>query len=104
MFKRDNAATASEHAVPEHPASEHDEPTFSEVDRTFGKSVAFGYVGGFLVLGLFFFLVMSWAGGDSTPLGARIAVSIGIGFWIGIMGGVVAVGRWAARHEHEIFH
>jgi hypothetical protein len=73
----------------------------TSLDVGFGKAVAAGYVLGFVALGAFFFAVLSWAT-DTIPFGARVAVAAGIAFWIGVMGGVVMVGRWALRHEDEL--
>lgn len=71
------------------------------LDLSFGKAVAGGYLLGFLVLGSFFFAVLSWTT-DTIPTIARIGVAAGIAFWIGVMGGVVLVGRWAARNEDRL--
>lgn len=98
------------HAHPEHvpfevpgQAYEHDMETFSKLDRGFGTSVFFGYLGGVVVVFAFIFIAMSVAAPD-IPMTARVGAAVGVAFWIGILGGVVAVGLWAQKHETELFH
>jgi hypothetical protein len=79
----------------------HPTPEDNTLDVSFGKAVLGGYLLGFLALGGFFFAVLSVAT-DTIPLVARIGVAAGIAFWIGIMGGVVLVGRWSMRNEEAL--
>jgi hypothetical protein len=48
-------------------------------------------------------LVMHYADPD-LPWYVQVLVGVVVAFWIGIMGAVVAVGRWSMRHEKELFH
>ena len=89
----------TEHAV----AALHDDThAFNELDRSYGKAVAAGYAGGFLVI--FVFLVVTLAVVGDIPTPAIVASGIAVAFWMGILGGVVAVGKWAMKHEEEIHH
>jgi hypothetical protein len=96
-------APADASTEPEGQLYEHDMDTFSSLDRGYMRSVAFGYLGGVLAIFAFMFLTISVAAPD-IPMPAKVGVAIGVAFWIGIMGGVVAVGMWARKHEHELFH
>jgi hypothetical protein len=75
---------------------------FGPTDREFGKAVLAGYLGGFLVI-LAFIIVTLEVMAD-IPIGAEVAAGVAVAFWMGILGGVVAVGRWATKHEEEIHH
>jgi hypothetical protein len=88
-----------QHAV----VREHDRKTFDEVDRTLGAAVVAGYAVGLLVIFGFMVLVMHYADPD-LPWYTQVLVGVVVAFWIGIMGAVVAVGRWSMRHEKELFH
>ncbi len=82
--------------------SEHSEPSFDEVDRGFGGAVAVGYAGGLIVI--FVLMVLVFHNADpSLPWYTQALMAAGVAFWIGIMGGVVAVGKWAQKHEKELF-
>jgi hypothetical protein len=74
---------------------------FGILDRGFGRAIAVGYVLGFLAIGALMAVILSVQ--TTLPLGAVIGASIGVAFWIGVMGGVVAVGMWSGRHEQELF-
>ncbi len=93
-------------AVPaeaDHVEATHDDThAFAPVDREFGKAVLAGYAGGFVVILLFLFITLE-AVSDIPPAAAAVS-AIAVAFWMGILGGVVAVGRWASRHEEEIHH
>jgi hypothetical protein len=91
-------------APPAHGPHEHGHDSFSTLDRGYGKAVATGYLGGIVVIFGFMFAVLSYAMGDSLSVGGRVLASGAVAFWIGIMGGVVAVGMWAQKHEEELFH
>lgn len=81
----------------------HDDThAFAPTDREFGKAVLAGYLGGFLVI-LAFIIVTLEVMAD-IPIGAEVAAAVAVAFWMGILGGVVAVGRWATKHEEEIHH
>jgi hypothetical protein len=81
----------------------HDEThQFTKLDRSYGKAVLIGYAGGFLVI--FAFLVITLVVVGDIPAIAVVASGIAVAFWMGILGGVVAVGRWAMEHEEEIHH
>lgn len=76
---------------------------FSDLDRTYGRSVAAGYVGGFAVILTFMIIVLFWATEAwDIPAGAVVASAAAVAVWIGIMGGVVAVGMWATKHEEDL--
>jgi hypothetical protein len=82
---------------------EHDLETFSKLDSSFGRSVLFGYIGG--VVGIFLFILVTlFAVAPDIPTQAKFGAAAGVAFWIGILGGVFAVGAWSAKHESEIFH
>jgi hypothetical protein len=83
---------------------EHDVEVFDHLDKGFSKAVLAGYVVGVVAIFAFTFFALAYAAGDDIPLGARIGAAVGVAGWIGIMGGVVAVGRWSMKHESEIFH
>jgi hypothetical protein len=90
-------------AVVDHVEATHDDThEFSAIDRTFGKAVLAGYVGGFLVILAFVFVTLEAV--SDIPPGAAAVSAIAVAFWMGILGGVVAVGRWASKHEDEIHH
>jgi hypothetical protein len=90
-------------AVEDHVEATHDDThTFSAIDRTFGKAVLAGYLGGFLAIMVFIFITLEVVS-DLSP-GAAAASAAAVAFWMGILGGVVAVGRWATLHEEEIHH
>jgi uncharacterized membrane protein len=94
-------AAAAEH---DHTLSdEHKRPTASQLDRAFGHSVLLGYIAGIVAIFGIMFAMLSYAAPD-IPLGAKLGAAAGVALWIGIMGGVVAVGMWARKHEHDIFH
>jgi hypothetical protein len=85
------------------PVREHDQEVFDSLDKGFSKSVLLGYIAGVFCIFLFMFLALNWAAPD-IPMGARIGASVGVCVWIGIMGGVIAVGRWTMKHESDLFH
>lgn len=90
-------------AVEDHVEPTHDDThAFSTIDRTFGKAVLIGYLGGFLAILAFIFVTLE-AVSDLSPA-AAVASAVAVAFWMGILGGVVAVGRWATIHEEEIHH
>jgi hypothetical protein len=81
----------------------HDDThAFSSIDQAFGKAIIAGYLGGFLVILAFVFVTLEVMA--DIPIGAEIAAGVAVAFWMGILGGVVAVGRWATKHEEEIHH
>jgi hypothetical protein len=87
-----------------HGPHEHEHESFSSLDRGYGKSVAAGYAGGMLVIFAFMLVVLNRAVGDTMSFGGQALAAAAVAFWIGIMGGVVAVGMWAMKHEEELFH
>jgi len=90
-------------AEADHVEATHDSThAFAKIDRTFGKAVLAGYLGGFLVIMAFIFITLE-VYSELSP-GAALASAVAVAFWMGILGGVVAVGRWATLHEEEIHH
>jgi hypothetical protein len=79
----------------------HGDNTFSDLDRSFGKVVATGYVGGFVAVFIAVVVLLSWA--SSLPFGAVIGASAGVATVSGILGAVLAVGQWSAHHDEELF-
>lgn len=90
----------------QHEGTHHDElgdmvGGFGTLDRGFGRSVAIGYaVGFFVILGTVMAIL---AAQTDLPFGVILGAAIGVAVWIGVMGGVVAVGVWSMRHEKELF-
>lgn len=74
---------------------------FGVLDRGFGRAVVIGYLTGFVAIGLLMVAILLVQ--TDLPLGAVIGAAVGVAFWIGVMGGVVAVGLWSGRHERELF-
>jgi hypothetical protein len=90
------------HEMAHHPG-EHSGSVFSVLDTGFGKAVATGYLGGMVVIFVFMFFVINNAT-DTLSLGVKALISAGVAFWIGVMGGTIAVGMWSMKHERELFH
>lgn len=74
-----------------------------DVDRGFGQAIAKGYVGGVIVIALIVIGIMRMAAPDVTGWSLAI-IPIGVAVWIGVLGGVIAVGLWSQRHERDLFH
>jgi hypothetical protein len=79
----------------------HGDNTFSELDRSFGKVVATGYIGGFVAVFIAVVILLSWA--SSLPFGAVLGASAGVATVSGILGAVLAVGQWSSHHDEELF-
>jgi hypothetical protein len=79
----------------------HGDNTFSDLDRSFGRVVATGYVGGFVAVFIAVVILLSWA--SSLPFGAILGASAGVATVSGILGAVLAVGQWSAHHDEELF-
>ena len=86
-----------------HGPGEHDEPVLSKLDRSYLRSVGIGYLGGVVAIFVFMLINIHLAAPDLSGV-TKVAVAIGVAFWIGIMGGVVAVGMWARRNEEQLHH
>lgn len=86
-----------------HGRGEHDEPVLSALDRSYLRSVGLGYLGGVLVIFGFMLITIHLANPDLSAA-TKVAVAVGVAFWIGVMGGVVAVGMWARRNEEQLHH
>lgn len=98
----DAEPSAAEHAHA-HGPGEHEEHVFSQLDTSYLRSVGLGYLGGVVAIFVFMLITINYAASD-LDLGVKIGVAIGVAFWIGIMGGVVAVGMWARKNEEQLHH
>jgi len=72
-----------------------------DLDAGFGRAIALGYALG--VPFIFAFVAILIALVSDLEVASILAIAGAVSFWIGVMGGVVAVGLWSGRHEHEIF-
>ena len=85
-------------AIPAKPAHDSHDHADVDIDHTFGRAVFKGYVAGFVLFFILTFVVMSAF--THLAVWGRLGASLGVAVWVGILGGVVGVGGWAAKREH----
>jgi hypothetical protein len=89
--------------APDHAVKHHPEPGIKdELDRSFFRYLAYGYLGGFITIFVLMFVILLTIG-DAVEWPQAALMSGGVAFWIGIMGGAVAVGAWTQRHGAGVF-
>jgi hypothetical protein len=83
-------------------SSQQVQPGFDRLDRSFGRVLIEGYLAGFvIVFGLVVALLI--VVGRGVPLVAAAFAALAVAtFAGGMLGAVLALGPWAARHEREI--
>ena len=61
-----------------------------------------GYAIGVPVIFTFVLVVVKIMASDISGV-SLFGIALGVSFWIGVLGGVVAVGLWSHHHEDEIY-
>jgi hypothetical protein len=75
--------------------------THDPLERSFFGAVGRGYIVGIVLFGVFGFLIAR-AEAKGWGVGAAIGVGVFVAFWVGVLGAVVMIGRWAMRNEEAI--
>jgi hypothetical protein len=75
---------------------------FDQLDRSFGRVLIVGYVTGFVVAFGLVTALLLLAGRDVSVAAAGFAALAVAGFAGGTLGAVIALGPWAAKHDHDI--
>jgi hypothetical protein len=79
-----------------------DRYSIDKLDTSFGRMLVVGYLAGFvLIFGLVLILLLAVT---NIPDWAAVFASLAVAVQAGIMGAVIAIGPWTARHERELYH
>jgi hypothetical protein len=81
--------------------TEDREWTHDPLERSFFSTIGRGYAVGIVLFGLFGFIVVRTQAPE-WGVGAALGVAAFAGFWGGVLGAVVMIGRWAIRNEELI--
>ena len=73
------------------------------LDHSFGHMLILGYLSGFFVVFGLVFALFRFLEPD-IPWGAALFAALAVAVQAGIMGAVIAIGPWTARHEHDFYH
>jgi hypothetical protein len=74
----------------------------SRFDMSYFRMVTKGIIGGVIVVAIYMVVVL-WNGNRDLDAASIIFPAVFIAGWVGILGGVVAVGMWAEKHHGEIY-
>jgi hypothetical protein len=72
------------------------------LEGSFGRVLVIGYVVGFAVVFVLMLAILTVVV-HGVPLVGGVFASIAVAVQAGIMGAVIAIGPWSARHEREIY-
>ena len=75
---------------------------FSAADKSFARVLIFGYLVGFVVVTGLMLAIMTIVV-HGVPDVAAFFAAVAVGVQAGIMGAVIAIGPWAARHERDLY-
>jgi hypothetical protein len=72
------------------------------LESSFGRVLVIGYLVGFMVVFCLMLAIMTIVV-HGVPLVGGVFASVGVAVQAGIMGAVIAIGPWSARHERELY-
>jgi len=85
-----------------HMAASSSDHGFGSLDKSFGRVLVIGFLVGFVVVGGLMLAIMTIVV-HGVPDVAALFAAFAVGVQAGIMGAVIAIGPWSARHERELY-